>query len=210
MSPLYRDYFNRKYIFQPSFFRGYVSLQGGLPVPLGAAWIYHSCAMHRCILEATNLENFRDPMGSQKRGKPMGKHMCKRHIKSNLWFVFFFFWTLEVSDRSSGHLFFGCFFGMDHVASWNSDHRFLLKLHNCTGLVQKGSERINVEEGISFLIGCSGTLVWLQTIGCSIYSYGYDDHGPWLSCELLQARSDMIDHIHNVTIRKIWIAIVKL
>ena len=27
--PLKRDYFNRKYIFQPSFFRGYVSFQGG-------------------------------------------------------------------------------------------------------------------------------------------------------------------------------------
>ena len=26
---LKRDYFNRKYIFQPSFFRGYVSFQGG-------------------------------------------------------------------------------------------------------------------------------------------------------------------------------------
>lgn len=136
----------------------------------------------------------------------MGKHMCKRHIKSNLWFVFFFdFWTLEVSYRSP---FFLLVFGIDHMASWNSDHRFLLKLHNCTGLVQKGSERINVEEGISFLIGRSGTLVWLQTIGFSNYSY--DDHGPWLSCELLHARSDMIDHIHNVTIRKIWIAIVKL
>ena len=28
--PLKRDYFNRKYIFQPSFFRGYVSFQGGI------------------------------------------------------------------------------------------------------------------------------------------------------------------------------------
>ena len=28
--PLNRDYFNRKYIFQPSFFRGYVSFQGGI------------------------------------------------------------------------------------------------------------------------------------------------------------------------------------
>ena len=27
--PLKRDYFNRKYIFQPSFFRGYVNFQGG-------------------------------------------------------------------------------------------------------------------------------------------------------------------------------------
>ena len=27
--PQKRDYFNRKYIFQPSFFRGYVSFQGG-------------------------------------------------------------------------------------------------------------------------------------------------------------------------------------
>ena len=29
--PQKRDYFNRKYIFQPSFFRGYVSFQGGNP-----------------------------------------------------------------------------------------------------------------------------------------------------------------------------------
>ena len=29
MFPLKRDYFNRKYIFQPSFFRGYVSFQEG-------------------------------------------------------------------------------------------------------------------------------------------------------------------------------------
>ena len=28
--PLKRDYFNRKYIFQPAFFRGYVSFQGGV------------------------------------------------------------------------------------------------------------------------------------------------------------------------------------
>ena len=27
--PLKRDYFNRKYIFQPSFFKGYVSFHGG-------------------------------------------------------------------------------------------------------------------------------------------------------------------------------------
>ena len=30
--PQKRDYFNRKYIFQPSFFRGYVSFQGGISV----------------------------------------------------------------------------------------------------------------------------------------------------------------------------------
>ena len=30
--PKKRDYFNRKYIFQPSFFRGYVSFQGGKPL----------------------------------------------------------------------------------------------------------------------------------------------------------------------------------
>ena len=28
--PLKKDYFNRYYIFQPSFFRGYVSFQGGI------------------------------------------------------------------------------------------------------------------------------------------------------------------------------------
>ena len=47
--PQKRDYFNRKYIFQPSFFRGYVSFLGGYmknyPVKTGRFWCSKSLPM---------------------------------------------------------------------------------------------------------------------------------------------------------------------
>ena len=178
MSPLYRDYFNRKYIFQPSFFRRYVSLQGGLPHPARCCVNLPFVCNASWHPRGNKPGKFQGSNGIPKKGKTHGKtHVYTTHqIKPMICVLFGFLDTGSVRPVT----FFLLFFGIDHMASWNCDHRFLLKLHNCTGLVQKGSKRINVEEGISFLIGFSGTLVWLQTIGFSNSSY--DDHGP------LQAR----------------------
>ena len=64
--PLKRDYFNRKYIFQPSFFRGYVSFQGV------AAWIGVGWYLERGLSrhKIRPLEGLLDPR--RRRGEVHG------------------------------------------------------------------------------------------------------------------------------------------
>ena len=65
MFPLKRDYFNRKYIFQPSFFRGYVSFQGGIyrgfnTLPGGWPWDFWTI---NCVYMLVSQEETWPPTG---------------------------------------------------------------------------------------------------------------------------------------------------
>ena len=79
------DYFNRKYIFQPLIFRGYVSFRGVFETTtqteFPAMWVYLLRRLDRCLVPT---HDFFGPAvlpskSSTRRSQP---HFCRRHKKT--------------------------------------------------------------------------------------------------------------------------------